>query len=630
MSRRRLVLGTMTAWTVLLSAGCSLLEKDSPQDDAEAFARALANGDLSRIPVAHGTSQQAAKWWDRTREGMGDSTQKVQVKSVDEGDGDATATLAHTWRLDASSVQWTYDTTVKLVRRNDAWAVDLSPGAVAPRLADDQRLQLTKLPAPRADIVGAGGRPLVTQRPVLRFGIDKTLVDPGRQAASAKALAGLLGIDAAGFVARVKAAPDKSFVEALVLRRADVTPRIEQGYSSIPGARALEDQIPLAPTREFARAVLGTVGPVTAEMVKKSKGRYSPGDVAGLSGLEQRYDEQLGGRPGMLVQAVGDRSDKQRELFRSEPVPGKPLHISLDEALQTEAERALSQVKPASALVAIRPSTGEILAAANGPGSKGYATATLGQYAPGSTFKVVSSLALLRAGLTPDDTVPCPSTTVVDGKTFKNYSDYPSSSLGRIPLREAVAQSCNTAFISERGRVSAGDLVQAAESLGLGKDYDIGFPAYFGSVSTSASETGHAAAMIGQGQDLASPMAMAAVAASVAAGKTVVPRLVAGAEVSAASAKPLTRNEAEQLRGLMAAVVQQGSGRFLSDLPAPQVLAKTGTAEFGSANPPQTHAWMIASHGDLAVAVFVDVGESGSQTAGPILEQFLRAAQSGG
>lgn len=630
MVARRVVLGTMTASLVMLSAGCSLLQSDDPRDDAEAFARALSKGDLSGVPVAQGTSAQANRWWRRTREGMGDSTQKVQVKEVQEGDGDtATATLAHTWRLDSTAVEWTYDTTVKMVRRNDAWAVALSPGAVAARLGENERLELTKLPSQRGDIIGGGGTRLVTERPVLRFGIDKTLVPSPQEVASAKDLANLLGIDAQSFAARVKAAPDKAFVEALVLRTEDVSSRIERGYSLIDGARVLEDQVPLAPTREFARALLGTVGPVTAEMVKKSKGVYEAGDEAGLSGLEQRYDERLRGRPGMLVQAVGDRNDKQRELFRSEPVAGKPLRITLDEDLQKEAERALEEVKPASALVAVRPSTGEILAAASGPGSQGYATATLGQYAPGSTFKVASSLALLRSGLTPDDTVSCPSTTVVDGKTFKNYSDYPSSSLGTITLREAVAQSCNTAFISERDRVSGKDVAQAAESLGLGKDYDVGFPSYFGSVPSGGSETSRAAAMIGQGEDLASPMAMAAVAASVAAGETVVPWLVEGKKVQASPAEPLTRDEAGRLRSLMAAVVQEGSGRFLATLPGPQVLAKTGTAEFGDANPPRTHAWMIASHGDLAVAVFVDVGETGSQTAGPILERFLRAVPAG-
>src|SRR4029079_11815379 len=155
---------------------------------------------------------------------------------------------------------------------------------------------------------------------------------------------------------------------------------------------------------------------------------------------------------------------------------------TLDERLQTIAEDELADVGPASALVALRPSTGDILAAANGPGNNGYNMATYGQLAPGSTFKSVSSLALLRSGLTPASVVPCTSSIVVDGKRFENYDDYPSSALGRIPLRTAVANSCNTAEISQAGRVKDGDLAAAAASLRLGIDHDLGFPSYFGSV----------------------------------------------------------------------------------------------------------------------------------------------------
>jgi cell division protein FtsI/penicillin-binding protein 2 len=120
---------------------------------------------------------------------------------------------------------------------------------------------------------------------------------------------------------------------------------------------------------------------------------------------------------------------------------------------------------------------------------------------------------------------------------------------------------------------------------------------------------------------------MAAVAGSVAAGRTVVPRLLVDTEVSASPTTPLSADEAGQLRQLMAGVVTRGSGVLLADVPGERVLAKTGTAEFGDADPPRTHAWMIAAQGDLAVAVFVEVGESGSRTAGPILEEFLSAAR---
>jgi cell division protein FtsI/penicillin-binding protein 2 len=75
----------------------------------------------------------------------------------------------------------------------------------------------------------------------------------------------------------------------------------------------------------------------------------------------------------------------------------------------------------------------------------------------------------------------------------------------------------------------------------------------------------------------------------------------------------------------MRAVVTEGSGRVLSGLDGP-VIAKTGTAEYGTKAPLRTHAWMIAAQGDLAVAVFVNDGESGSRTAGPLLRTFLSGA----
>jgi cell division protein FtsI/penicillin-binding protein 2 len=244
---------------------------------------------------------------------------------------------------------------------------------------------------------------------------------------------------------------------------------------------------------------------------------------------------------------------------------------------------------------------------------------------------VVTSLALLRAGVRPSSLLSCPATTVVTGKRFKNYSDYPADGLGRIPLSTAVANSCNTAFLNERDTVSQADLARAAASLGFGVDHDVGFPAFFGSVpatdAEAGSETGHAASMIGQGRVVASPLAMAAVAASVGKGAAVVPRLLVGQRVDGQPAPPVTGTQAGQLRELMRGVVTRGSGSFLATVPGPPVLAKTGTAEFGSGEPLRTHAWMIAVQGDLAVAVFVDVGDSGSRTAGPVLERFLREAR---
>jgi cell division protein FtsI/penicillin-binding protein 2 len=251
--------------------------------------------------------------------------------------------------------------------------------------------------------------------------------------------------------------------------------------------------------------------------------------------------------------------------------------------------------------------------------------ATVGRAAPGSTFKVVSALALLRAGLNPDSEVSCPNTVTVDGKEFENYDDYPGSAVGTIDLQTALAQSCNTAFIGQRDKIKGQALAEAAGSLGVGIDYDTGFASFLGSVPDDPTATGRAAALIGQGKIEASPLAMAGVVASVSEGRTVLPYLVEGSSKPTAEGKPLTAEEADQLRQMMRTVVTSGSGRVLSGVGG-AVIAKTGTAEYGPTAPYTTHAWMIAGKDDLAVAVFVQDGESGSRTAGPLLRTFLNGA----
>jgi len=627
---RRLLIASVL---VLAATACTgPTDEKGPERAADDLAQALTRGRLTDITFDGASAQQAQALWTRTVEGLDDSRPRVQVDAVSEAEDGSTATarLAYVWRLAGNQEPWTYQTSATLEQAaDDTWKVRLAPTLVHPELRPGERLRLDSEPADRADILGAGGRRLVTERPVFRLGVDKTAVAAAAQPAVARRLARAVGVDVAAYVAQVRAAGDKAFVEAIVLRPGDAQKALGTGIADVKGVAVVRDTLPLAPTREFARPILGTVGPVTAEIVEESNGVYQAGDEAGLSGLQQRYDERLRGTPGAVVSAV-DGEGESRELFSVDPLPGEPLRTTLDLRMQTVAEQTLAGVGPASALVAVRPSTGDVVAAASGPGSGGLSTATVGRYAPGSTFKVVSSLALLRAGLTPSSPVSCPPTTVVTGKSFKNYDDYPASALGRISFGTAVANSCNTAFIDQRDRVPQAALADAAAALGLGVDHDLGLPAYFGSVPATeeeaGSETGHAASLIGQGTVTASPLAMSAVAASVAKGAAVVPRLLTEQETDdAAPARPLSSGEAASLRQLMRGVVTRGSGAFLADVPGPPVLAKTGTAEFGDQEPLRTHAWMIAVHGDLAVAVFVEVGESGSRTAGPLLERFLRA-----
>ncbi|MDD9205421.1 penicillin-binding transpeptidase domain-containing protein, partial [Georgenia sp. 10Sc9-8] len=253
-----------------------------------------------------------------------------------------------------------------------------------------------------------------------------------------------------------------------------------------------------------------------------------------------------------------------------------------------------------------------------------------GQYAPGSTFKVVSTLALLRSGMTAQSAVECTPSAVVSGYTFENYPAYPAEHETTIPLRLAIAHSCNTALINARDQVPAEDVAAAAGALGVGQSNPEGWPGFLGAVPEDATGTEHAASLIGQGQVLASPLAVATMAASVADGAAVSPVLVVGPpevadDPASAPAQPLTTEEAEQLREMMRAVVQEGTGTQLADVPGPPVSAKTGTAESGSGDGARLDSWMVAFQGDLVVAVVVEAGGEGTQAAGPVVEDFLRA-----
>ena len=471
----------------------------------------------------------------------------------------------------------------------------------------------------------------MTERATFQIGIDKGRITAAQAASSATALAAVVGIDGAAFAKAVAAAGAKAFVVALTVRDTDpVATSKAAAISAVPGGVSMPGKAVLAPTSGFARSVLGTVGDATADLIAKSNGTIRSGDTVGLSGLEQRYDAQLRGTSGLAIKAVGtDAAGKptSRPLFSRAAVPGKPVTLSLDLGAQVAAEAALvGQTSTPTSLVAIRPSTGEIVAAGNGPAAAGQASATTAHAAPGSTFKIVTALALLRSGLTPDAAVACTPTVTVDGRVFKNYNDYPSNKLGTIPFRTAFANSCNTAFISNNGRIQQADLTAAAAALGIGVDLDLGFPAYLGSVPDQGGGTEHAASMIGQAKVQVAPMDMATVVASVVKGAVVRPSLIVDNPAVASfpkPAKPLTPAEAQSLQQLMAAVVSEGSGRVLAS--SGVTLAKTGTAEYGTATPPLTHAWMVAARGDLAIAAYVENGVSGSQSAAPLIAAFLAA-----
>ena len=121
-----------------------------------------------------------------------------------------------------------------------------------------------------------------------------------------------MGVDPAAYAQQVQASGAEAFVAAITLRE-DGRTITDAQIAEIPGARAIRDFLPLAPTRTFARAVLGTAAEATAEQIEKSDGALTAGDVTGTGGLQQQYDAQLRGTDGVQVFAAAGGPHRRRK-----------------------------------------------------------------------------------------------------------------------------------------------------------------------------------------------------------------------------------------------------------------------------------------------------------------------------
>ena len=636
--RRRLIAALLAVAT--LGVGCAPGEpgpeptptvETRPPDDIPAaddaagkVAAAITAQDLSGIPMVRSASAAQTEL-ETIFAGMDEIYPTVEVDRIAYADTDgwlAEADLAMNFTLGEEG--WTYPTTATFRLSGGQWRLDWDPTIIHPQLTAHTRLRHTIVEAKRAPINDREGIAIVEERSLYEVGIDKARVEQAEWAQAATDLATALQIDAARFVERVTGGGPRAYVVAATLRQEEIPPAVTE----VPGLLVREVTAVVGPASGLADPLIGTVGNPTAEMIERSDGELQATDRVGLSGLQSRYDDQLRGVPSVRIDIVA-RSDAPTEgesAAPTEPVPvfqqdqsvSTGLDLSLDRDLQTKAEEILSTQTGLAALVVIDIKDGGVLAAAQSPSGGTYPHVTFGKYAPGSTFKAVSALAMLRTGLTPTSMVDCPTSLTVSTYTFGNYSGYPSGATGRVPLTTAFAQSCNTAFAGAAEDITGEQLHAAAGSLGVGTDYDAGFTSYFGTVQPQ-NNIDRAASMIGQGQVTVSPFGMAAVAASIGSGKTVIPWLVQGKQ-AVPTAAPLTANEASQLQTMMKATVDSGTAKSLQGL---MIGAKTGTAQWGTSGALQTSAWVIAYNADVAVASFVEVGDSGGTTAAPLIVQLF-------
>ena len=135
---------------------------------------------------------------------MDAATLQVDTAGVEQTGSTAVATLHWTW--DLTSANWEYDAEAELKFADDGWQVAWAPSVIEPSLVEGENLDVSSVLADRGDILGAGGQPLVTERRVSRVGVDKPQLGGSDPAASARAVAQLVGIDAAPYVKAVKAA----------------------------------------------------------------------------------------------------------------------------------------------------------------------------------------------------------------------------------------------------------------------------------------------------------------------------------------------------------------------------------------------------------------------------------------
>jgi cell division protein FtsI/penicillin-binding protein 2 len=286
------------------------------------------------------------------------------------------------------------------------------------------------------------------------------------------------------------------------------------------------------------------------------------------------------------------------------------------------AARTAVAMHTGSSMVAIQPSTGHILAIANPAGDNDFAlTAAV---APGSDMKIITSTALFNAGLvTPSTGVECPASLYVTGVTIHN--DAGESEPAGTPFSYDFAQSCNNAFTQWYPHLY-GKLASTAKTYyGLDQSWDIGIgnlsASYF-NAPADAVNSELAEEAFGQGELTASPIAMASVAATVESGQFKQPVLTINAKQSV-TAKPLPATTDADLKIMMRDVVTEGTAEGLGF--GPDVYAKTGTADVGGQEQP--NSWFVAFDPaeDVAVA-FLDVNAGyGAQYAAPETLSFLNA-----
>jgi hypothetical protein len=510
---------------------------------------------------------------------------------------------------------------IQQTKTRAVWRIQWRPDILYPGLLDGQQLILQRSWLTRSTITATDGTLLGGPREIVTIGLEPDRI---KNLPHIKDLLETLtatdpaSVDAALNAPGVK--PNYFVPVATVPYDSRYRTTIRPQQFPVRGVFFRRGQGELGASTLLGSQLIGSVGEITADRLRELGAPYRVGDTVGLSGLQAAYETRLAGTPNAAI--VLEQGDKVvKTVKRLKGRAPQPVVITIDLAIQQAAESALSGVTLPAGLVAIDVATGQIKAVVSKPDT-GFERALDGAYPPGSTFKVVTSEALLAAGNSASTPAPCPAAIPVNGRVFHNFE---GEEAGALDLLHAFQTSCNNAFIGLGDKLGSDDLPKAASRFGFGTKWSIGVPSYGGTFPKPIDRAELAASAIGQGRILASPLQMASVAAAVASGQWRQPVLTTKpAPKITATAPALDGGIVATLQSFLASVVQPGGTAAGAGLPAGTV-GKTGTAEFGNGNPPPTHAWFIGYRGNIAFAVVVEGGGVGGQVAAPLAARFLDA-----
>ncbi|MGW0842473.1 penicillin-binding transpeptidase domain-containing protein [Streptomyces sp. NPDC002787] len=347
-----------------------------------------------------------------------------------------------------------------------------------------------------------------------------------------------------------------------------------------------------------------------------------------LDTLRERYGADAGGTPGVElgIRHTTTNAADTTLLTLAEGKAGR-LETTISARVQAAAEKAVKKYAESS-VVALQPSTGQVLAVANHR-EDGFNAAFQGELPPGSTMKIITAATLIDNGVTSmNGPAPCPDTATWQSQTFKNLPGLKADESAS--LANSFMRSCNTAFIKliDEGPMNDASLTkEAQERFGLARDdWKTGIVSMDGKVPPSGGPN-RAANAIGQGDVLMNPLNMASVTATAITGTFRQPYLVSPEldDRDLATAKGLKAGTASQLKQMMrmTATQPQGTAAGVMSGLSGDIGAKTGSAEIdGNA---QADSWFTAFRGDVAAAAMSEGGGRGGEAAGPMVVEVLKA-----